>query len=83
MINQLGSGSTNPLALTRAERAERLDSALDTTSVRMNQLSPEQLAANRDYGVKMLDDISAASFVQAPSTVDATDFQALAARLGG
>ena len=83
VINQIGSGSTNPLSLSRAERSERVDNALDSTSVAMNQLSPEQMAANRQYGVKLVDDIASAQFLQPPTGVSSADFQTLAARLGG
>lgn len=82
MIGNISGHSNNqPLSSGRAERAQRLDQALDDVSVKLPQLSPSQLAANREYGMRMLDDIAAARFLQPAGSQSAEDFQALAARL--
>ena len=79
--NISGHASNQPLSCGRAERAERLDRALDDRSVKLPQLSPSQLAATREYGMRMLDDIAAARFLQPTSSQSTEEFQALAARL--
>jgi hypothetical protein len=81
MINSIGSAGGSPISLSRAERAERVDQALDSHKVSVSQLNPEQLAANRAYGHQMVDDIQAARMVQPAGGQSQIDFSALQARL--
>lgn len=78
-IGSLNTGQ--PLSQTRAERADRAEQALDDHKVSLSQMSPSQLAANREYGANLLEGISAARFVQPASGQNPTEFQQLAARL--
>lgn len=81
MINNVGSGSGTPISLSRAERAEKVEKALDNHRVSVSQLNPQQLAANREYGHQMVDDIQSARMLQPAAGQSADDFQALQARL--
>lgn len=82
MINSIGSGGgTSPVSLSRAERAEKIDKALDSHRVSVARMSPEQLAANRSYGHQMVDDIQSARMLQPASGQSPEDFSALQARL--
>ncbi len=83
MINNIGNrGAGLPLeAMSRAERAERVDRALDTHRVGLAQMSPQQLAENREYGHRLIDDVQAARGLQPASGQSESDFTVLQARL--
>jgi hypothetical protein len=81
MINNIGSSGASPISLSRAERAERVDKALDSHKVSVAQMSSEQLAANRSYGHQMVDDIQSARMLQPASGQSPEEFSALQARL--
>tara|TARA_Y100000815_G_scaffold247240_1_gene247536 strand:+ start:336 stop:596 length:261 start_codon:yes stop_codon:yes gene_type:complete len=82
MINNIGSsGGSSPISLSRAERAEKVDKALDSHRVSVAQMSSEQLAANRSYGHQMVDDIQSARMLQPASGQSSEEFSALQARL--
>lgn len=79
-INSLKQGQ-QPLSLSRSERAERTDQALEDHKINLGQMSSSQLAENRDYGFSLVDGISAARFAQPAAGQDPSEFQNLAARL--
>ena len=83
MVNNIGSsGGGAPLsALSRAGRAERVDKALDSHRVSVARMSSQQLAENREYGHRMIDDIQAARGLQPASGQSQADFAALQSRL--
>jgi hypothetical protein len=81
MINSIGNAGGSPISLSRAERAERVDKALDSHRVSVAQLNPQQLAANREYGHQMVDDIQAARMLQPAAGQSQVDFSELQARL--
>lgn len=84
MINSVGGQSSNhPLSTSRAERSEKLEQALNDLKVKIPQLSSSEIAASRQYGMRMVDDISSARFLQAPDGGSGSDFEVLAARLNG
>ena len=52
--------NTNPTALSRVDhtaRMDRLETALDERSVRLRELGPEDLAKNRAFNIRILQDI--------------------------
>jgi hypothetical protein len=82
LINNIGLNTGGqPLSLNRAERAERVDQALNSTRVGVSQLNSEQLAANRQYGLGLIDNIGAACFTQPAPGQSFSDFETLASRL--
>lgn len=82
MINNINSfNGGQPLSAARGERAEKIEKALDDMRVKLAALGPGELAAKRDYGHSMVDDISAARFQQPASGQSEDDFAALSARL--
>lgn len=82
MINNIGNaGGASPISLSRAERAERVDKALDSHRVSVAQMSSEELSANRSYGHQMIDDIQSARMLQPAAGESSEDFSVLQARL--
>jgi len=74
-------GGGQPLSLSRAERAEKMEEALDQAQVKLGQMDGNQLAAHREYGAKLVDDIASARFNQPATGQSVQEFQELATRL--
>lgn len=82
VINNIGSSSNNhPLSSTRAERSEKLEQALSQMRISLPQMGASDIAANREYGLKMVDDIAAARFLQPATSADPAEFNELLSRL--
>lgn len=82
VINNIGSSSHHhPLSSSRAERSEKLEQALNQMRVSLPQMSPSEISASRDYGLKMVDNISSARFLQPAASADPAEFSQLIHRL--